>query len=308
MAQLTPTLSIAIVLYNSSDGLADTLRSIREPVESGFAEVIAVDNSSPDDSVDIVRSELPAAKHIALADNRGFAAGVNVAFANAGGDYWLMLNPDVQVPTGGLETLVAWMTRHRSVGVASPDLVGRDGEWQSPGRALPSVGRALLELSRLHRLLPADVRGRLLRGPYWTGGDQLDAGWVPGTAMIVRPAAAREVGPLREDLFMYGEDLEWCWRMRQAGWRIGVCSSTAFVHDEGASARASFGDVDMSRRIAAGVDAACREMYGPTRARILAAVSALALIAEAAVPARTARHRSAMRRSARIWWELARRR
>ena len=128
-----------------------------------------------------------------------------------------------------------------------------------PGRATPSIARTLFELTRLHRALPRRTRGRLLRGPYWTGGDDVDAGWVPGTAMIVRPSAVRDVGNLREDLFIYGEDLEWCWRMRRAGWRVGVCSTATFVHDTSSSARATFGaredpvaDRLRNRRCAAG--------------------------------------------------------
>ena len=148
-------------------------------------------------------------------------------------------------------------------------------------------------------------RGWLLRGPYWTGGDQLGTGWVPGTAMIVRPRAARQVGPLREDLFMYGEDIEWCCRMRRAGWQIGVCSATTFRHDGSSSARRSFGDEEKERRIAAGVDAACRVMYGPTHARTLAALTALALALEARAPGRDPVHRHRIRSLARTWWKLA---
>ena len=91
----------------------------------------------------------------------------------ARGRYWLLLNPDVRVPADGLEKLVAWMDGHPEHGVASPDLVGADGRWQAPGRAFPSIGLTLLELTRAHRALPRDLRGRLLRGPYWIDGDQL---------------------------------------------------------------------------------------------------------------------------------------
>ena len=206
-----------------------------------------------------------------MGGNRGFAAGVNAAVARARGRYWLLLNPDVRAPAGGLRHLVGWMDAHVGLAVASPDIVDIDGHWEEPGRALPSLGRTLLTLSRLHRLLPVAVRRRVFGGGYLTRGDQLNVGWVPGTAMIVRPAAVSALGPLREELFMYGEDVEWCWRMRRAGWRIGVCSSTTFVHDTSSSARATFGEHYVQRRIAEGTDAACRLMYGVRHARALAA-------------------------------------
>jgi GT2 family glycosyltransferase len=220
----------------------------------------------------------------------------------------VLLNPDVRVPQNGLEKLVSWMDSHPQVGVSSPEIVGGDGRWQSPGRVLPSVTRMLLELTRVHRALPRGLRGRLLRGPYWMGGDQLDAGWVPATSMVVRPAAVRQVGLLREDLFMYGEDLEWCWRMRRAGWRVGVCSATTFVHDTSSSAHKTFGECETERRIAAGIDAACRSMYGSRRAQALAALTALSLLVESTAPRRSSAQRLRARRLARMWDQLAKRR
>jgi GT2 family glycosyltransferase len=301
-------LSIAIVLYNSAETLPDCLRSMKGELDSGFAELIAVDNASPDDGVAILRAEVPRAHVVEMDENRGFAAGVNAALARAGGRYWLLLNPDVCAPAGGLRHLVAWMDAHPALGVASPNVVDVDGRWEEPGRALPSIARTLLRLSRLHRLLPAGLRRRVFRGGYWTSGDQLNAGWVPGTAMIVRPAAVRGVGPLREELFMYGEDVEWCWRMRRGGWRVGVCSSTTFVHETSSSARVTFSEDDVERRIAEGTDAACRLMYGPRHARALAAVTALTFALDAWVPGKSPMQRDRARAAARVWRRLAARR
>ena len=171
--------------------------------------------------------------------------------------------------------------------------------------SLPSVGRTLLRLTRLHRLLPQGLRRRVFRAGYWTSGDQLDAGWVPGTVMIVRPAAAQAVGPLREELFMYGEDLEWCWRMRRAGWRIGVCSSTTFVHATSSSALRTFGADDLERRIAQGTDAACRLMYGPRHARVLAGLTALTFALDARLPGKSPEERARSRAAAVVWRGLA---
>jgi len=303
-----PELSIAVVLYNSGDALPDCLRSISAELDSGFAELIAIDNASPDDSVAILRAEVPAAQVVEMGRNLGFAAGVNAAVARAQGRYLLLLNPDVRVPADGLRRLVTWMDAHPGLGVASPDLVDVNGQWEEPGRTLPSVGRTLLRLSRLHRVLPADMRRRVFRGSYSTRDDQLNVGWVPGTVMIVRPAAAGEVGRMREELFMYGEDLEWCWRMRRAGWGIGVCSSTTFVHDTSSSARVTFGQDDLPRRIAEGTDAACRLMYGVTHARVLAALTAVAFALDARAPGKSSAQRAQARASASVWRTLAARR
>jgi N-acetylglucosaminyl-diphospho-decaprenol L-rhamnosyltransferase len=298
-------LSIALVLYRSADTLTDCLRSIRPAVRSGYAEVIAVDNASPDHSASIVRLELPEAKLLARGDNQGFAVGMNTALAQAKGRYWMLLNPDVTVSVGALERLVGFMDAHPRMGVASPDLRSDDGRREFPGRAAPSIARTLLELSRLHLMLPRRIRGRILRGPYWTGGDQLAAGWVPATAAIVRPQAAREAGPLCESLFMYGEDLEWCWRIRQRGWNVGVCSIAELVHSTSSSARSAFGLSDLEKRIAAGMHGACRIMYGEWHARVLAALNALALWAEAVAPGRDAAYRRRVQLAASNWRRLA---
>jgi N-acetylglucosaminyl-diphospho-decaprenol L-rhamnosyltransferase len=300
-----PELSLAIVLFNSADVLEGCLRSIQPALESRWAELIAVNNASPDGSLEVVRREAPAARTMSLAENRGFAGGANVALARATGRYWMLLNPDVRVPAGALETLVAWMDKHPQVALASPEIVAADGSWQSPGRAMPAISRTLLELTRLHRLLPRRTRGRILRGPYWTGGDQLKAGWIPGTAMVVRPEAARDVGSMREELFMYGEDIEWCWRMRRAGWCIGVCSSVTVTHQTGSSAKLSFGEGEASRRVAQGIDSACRLMYGRGRARALAAVTALGLQLDSLGRVRDPADRVASKKAARLWAELA---
>src|SRR5438132_1352941 len=87
-----PELSIGIVLYNSGQTLPGCLRSVREELDSGFAELIAVDNASPDDSVAILCAETPAAQLVVMEGNRGFAAGVNAALGRARGRYWLLLN------------------------------------------------------------------------------------------------------------------------------------------------------------------------------------------------------------------------
>ena len=303
-----PELSIAIVLYNSGAALADCLRSLRPELDSGFAELIAVDNASPDDSVPILRALLARAEVVEMDGNRGFAAGANAAMTHARGRYWLLLNPDVRAPAGGLRRLVSWMDGHPALAVASPDLVDLDGRWEEPGRMLPSVGRTLLRLTRLHRVLPVGVRRRVFGAGYLTREDQLNVGWVPGTAMIVRPAAVSEVGPLREELFIYGEDLEWCWRMRRAGWRIGVCSDATFVHDTSSSVRFTFGEDDVQRRIAEGTDAACRLMYGARHARVLAGLTAVSFALDARAPGKSPPQRDRARSSASMWRGLAARR
>src|SRR5262249_49945038 len=94
----------------------------------------------------------------------------------------------------------------------------------------------LFEASRLHKLIPAPARGRMFLGPYWTYDEAIQLGWTWGTALIARREAVIDVGPLSEDFFMYGEDLEWCLRMRKHGWRIWFCPDAEVLHHGGQSA------------------------------------------------------------------------
>jgi N-acetylglucosaminyl-diphospho-decaprenol L-rhamnosyltransferase len=304
---LSPTVSVTIVLHNSERELERCLEAIRPEVETGFAELIAVDNASPDDSAGAVARALPAARIIRSAENLGFAAGANLAWPYVRGRYWLLLNPDTELDEGGIGSLAAWMDSHLSIGVASPELAAPDGSGPpSAGRALPSVWRPLLEASRLHRLMPREVRGRCLRGAYWTGGDQLDAGWVPATAAIARHAAVEDAGLLDESFFMYGEDIEWCWRMQGAGWSVGVCGSVTARHRQSRSALRSFGTDEARLMLARGDMRAVRAIRGPIHTALYMLVTALALRIESLHPRRSAEWRVHVRDFSKAWWKALR--
>lgn len=303
---MAPSVSVVVVLYDSAAELAGCLASIREEVGSGWAEAILVDNASPDDSAALARRALPGARLVELPENHGFAAGVNAGLALAGGRYVLVLNPDVVVPEDGLRDLVAWMDSHPEIAAASPELYGADGEWGTPGRALPAVWRLALRTSRLHRLLPRRVAGKLLRGAFWPGGDQLGVGWVPATAIIVRASAVAAAGPLREDFFMYGEDVEWCWRIGRAAGRIGVCAGVRFEHHASAAATRAWGADERDRLIDSALDRACRVIYGERHARAIAWATALSLLVDARAPWRAAGERAVSARAARRWLAIAR--
>ena len=135
-----PCLSVVIVLYNSAAELVGCIGSIRPAIESGWGEAIIVDNASPDDSATVARRELPQGHVLALAENLGFAAGVNAALPACSARDVLLLNPDVQVPDGALHELTVWMDAHREPAAASPELVDTDGVWGTPGRRCRRFG------------------------------------------------------------------------------------------------------------------------------------------------------------------------
>jgi GT2 family glycosyltransferase len=266
-----------------------------------MAELIVVDNASPDQSARIVCEEFPEAKLVRADSNRGFAGGCNLAWPHASGEYWFLLNPDVIVPPGGLERLIQWMEQHPEVGAASPGLVNGNFYAASVARRFPSLTGTLLEMLRLHLLIPRARRAEVLLGSYWaTARDHLNVDWVPGTAMIVRREAVESAGLLSEQELMYGEDTEWCWRIRRAGWRIGVCGALSFQHNEGQSAIRTWGETERRRHMWHGMYAACGQMRGPFYRRLLMISNAMALLIEAYHPRRTRGERARARDDLRV--------
>jgi GT2 family glycosyltransferase len=283
-----PELSITLVVWNALPRLRECLESIADEVHSGFAEVIAADNASPDDSVAAVESAFPNATIVRMEDNLGFAGGVNRTWSHVTGRYWMLLNPDTLVPPGALRELVSWMDAHPEVAIASPALADVDGgNVRAAVHALPSATLVATEVLRLHKLLPAQRRAHLLQGAYWpVRQDGVDVGWVPGTAMVIRREAAERVGLPDEDFFLYGEDIDWCWRMHKAGWRIGYCGSVVVRHAESDTTNREFGASNTQRRIAKTELEATRRGRGRVGAWLYGAATALALGLESLNPRR----------------------
>lgn len=284
MNEPAPVVSITVVLYNSASCLRESLVSVRDEVNSGFAELLVVDNASPDESAQIVEREFPEARLIKSDSNRKFAGGCNLSWPFVRGRYWLLLNPDAVVPTNGLRELVSWMQQHPELGAASPKLVDKQGRDQCAGRRFQSISRSLLEMSRLHLLLPRRTRSNMFLGSYWNGSDHTNVDWVPGAALIARREAVEDAGLLSEEVLFYGEDSEWCWRIRNAGWRIGVCGQVSFEHEEGQSTSRTWDEDDRSRRMWRGIYDACRLMRGSLYTKLLTAVNTAAFAIEAYDP------------------------
>lgn len=302
--------TVTIVLYNSADHLEDCLLSLAPDLEAGLANLVAVDNASPDASAALVSRVAPDAQVLVSEYNRGFAGGCNLAWSRVDTPYWLLLNPDTQLEPGALAELVAFMESRPELGAASPWLRDptRSGRLY-PGRPLPSLWRTLVELLRLHRLLPGGLRARVLLGPYVTdraAAAAPDPGWIPGTALIVRASAVAEAGPLDESFFLYGEDLEWCWRMRDAGWGIGVSDRATVLHHERTSSDRTWSSEVVDDRIAEGILRACALRRGRLRAGSVGLATALALALEALDPRRSRDQRQLAARTSRAWGRAVR--
>jgi N-acetylglucosaminyl-diphospho-decaprenol L-rhamnosyltransferase len=220
-------------------GVDHPASSIQHPVSSiehpaSSLEIIVVDNASTDGSVEMVQAEFPGVRLITNAENRGFPAANNQGIAVARGRYVLLLNPDTEVVGDALATMVAFADEHLDVGVVGPQLLDPDGFVQSSRRRFPTLATAFFESTWLQPHAP-----RRLLDRYYVRDQPddtvLDVDWVKGAALMARREAIERVGPMDERFFMYSEELEWCRRFRDAGWRVVYLPTAQVVHHEGKS-------------------------------------------------------------------------
>lgn len=246
------TLSIIIVNWNTRDITRNCLQSIREKVTGISCEVIVVDNASSDASIEMIRAEFPDVRTIVNEDNLGFGRASNQGMRVAGGRYLLLLNSDTLVIDDSVQRLVYFMERDPRIGIAGCKLLFEDLTLQGSCARFPSIKIALVEDLMLYKFLSRRRQGELLLNGYWSHDRTRDVDAVWGAAMLVRREVFDQTGGFDERIFMYGEDIEWCMRARDLGWRITFVHDCRIVHLNHKSAEIKYGDerVDLCHKAA----------------------------------------------------------
>jgi N-acetylglucosaminyl-diphospho-decaprenol L-rhamnosyltransferase len=220
--------SVVVVTYNALPWIERCLESVRDE------ETIVVDNGSSDGTLEVVRELSPEARVIEQ-ENRGLAAGWNAGMAVASGRYFLILNADAWMTEGALGRLVRHADAHPEAAVVGPRLLNTDGTLQRSVRGFPTLWRLATEYFFLRKLAP---RTRLLNA-FYGGGFEHDAARdvevVMGACMLVRREAVDQVGPLDDAFFLFSEETDWCYRFRQASWKVRFYPGAECVHVGGAS-------------------------------------------------------------------------
>jgi GT2 family glycosyltransferase len=234
----TPDISAVIVHYETPEWLDRCLAALARAQGDFSLEIIVVDNASRNfDGSHIVASH-PTLSLISNATNRGFAAANNQGLRAARGRYLLLVNPDTLVEADTLVTMLAQMDSDPRVGCATPELVLPNGAIDPACRRMfPTPGRAFFRLTMLSRIFP---RSRLFAQYNLSYLDQRVDAEIDspcGAFMMVRRETFDQVGFLDERYFMYGEDLDWAFRMKQTGWRIVYTARTSARHEKRASSR-----------------------------------------------------------------------
>lgn len=239
-------LSIIIISYNTKELLIECLQSIYHyPPQISF-EIIIVDNASTDGSPEAVSLHFPQINLIQNAKNVGFAIANNQAAQIANGKFLLFLNSDTIAHKASISQLVELATQHHA-DIASLQLKNPDGTLQPQGGALPGLANIFAWMTFLDDIFLT----RWLFDPYhqenpkYFASDQRP-GWLAGTALLVNSQVYQQISGFDPQMFMYGEDVDLCWRARQSGFSVHYFhtpSITHIGHGSGSSAKARISEL-----------------------------------------------------------------
>lgn len=244
-------LGIVILNWNTRDLLRRCLQTVLASDGIAGFRIVVVDNASTDGSADMLRREFPQVELIANPVNSGYPAGNNLGlralgFESAGAvqrdapRHAMLLNPDTEVPSDALTRLVAYMDARPEIGIAGPRLILPDGSLDlACRRSFPSPQVSLYRFTGLSRLFPRHRQFGRYNMTFADPGQELEVDAVVGACMIVRREAIARVGLLDEDFFMYGEDLDWAWRIKHAGWKVYYQPQVVVRHVKRAASRQS---------------------------------------------------------------------
>jgi hypothetical protein len=223
---------VAIVTWNTRDLTLDALATLVDVAPPG-TRILVRDNGSTDGTADAIRARFPEAEypHLDLdpgSDNLGFAAGVNTILRRSTAPWVLLLNSDAWPEPGAIETLISFASARPAAAAAAPRLLRPDGELERSAWMFPSVR--------------VTVGAALRRSRYsWDHDEARAVDWAVGAALLIRRRALDQIGPLDESLFMYAEDLEWCWRVRDTQWQVWFCPDAVVRHVGNASGAQRYG-------------------------------------------------------------------
>lgn len=244
-------LGIVIVNWNTRDLLRRCLQTVFASQGIDRFQVVVVDNASTDGSAEMVCREFPAARVIGSEINGGYSYANNLGLRalgyHAAGEvdadaprYALLLNPDTEVPPDALAKMVQFMDARPEIGAAGPKLVLEDGSLDlACRRSFPTPEVSFYRFSGLSKLFPHSPRFGRYNMTFVDPDQELEVDSVVGAYMQVRREAVQAVGLLDETFFMYGEDLDWAFRIKEAGWKVWYHPQVTVKHVKRAASRRS---------------------------------------------------------------------
>jgi GT2 family glycosyltransferase len=231
--------TVAVVSFNTCELLMRCLGSLAEDAAAGRAEVWVVDNCSSDGSAEAVRDRAPWARLLQPQANLGFGAAVNLVARQTAGEWLACANADVALEPGALAALLETGADPR-VGCVAPRLLLPDGSTEASLHSLPTVPFAIALNLGLHRL-GVRIADRMLVPGLYDAARARDVPWAIGAFLLLRRAAFDAVRGFDERQWMYAEDLDLGWRLRDAGWITRYEPRARVRHESGAATSTAFG-------------------------------------------------------------------
>lgn len=227
---MTPDLSVIVVYYRDISELRTCLDSLTDACLGLSRELFVVDNSPCQELSTDVLDRHESARLIQSGRNLGLARATNLALKAARGRYYLCLNPDVVAASGSGTKLVEYADQHPKIGIVAAKLTNPDGTLQYSCRRFYSLAHILVRRTVFRSILPADkIDADHLMHDY-DHETPTDVDWVLGSCLLVRAEAVQHIGPMDPRFFLYFEDVDWCYRMHKAGWKVVYYPGTVMVH------------------------------------------------------------------------------
>lgn len=254
-------ISIVIVNYNVKDFLLQALKSIEAARKSLKLEILVVDNNSVDGSVDYLKPLFPNVNFIPLDDNIGFGRANNLAIDIAKGKYLLILNPDTILSEDTLEIMYDYMENNPNCGISGCKVLNPDGTFQlACRRGFPTPWASFAKLFGLQSLFPNSKLFAQYNQTYKSVDETYPIDAVIGAFMFCKTDLIKKLNGFDPDFFMYGEDIDLCYRVKQSGFAIDYVHSTSIIHFKGESTRRS--SINEVRHFYQAMEIFARKHYG----------------------------------------------
>ncbi|PJC57545.1 MAG: glycosyl transferase, partial [Ignavibacteria bacterium CG_4_9_14_0_2_um_filter_37_13] len=229
-------LSIIIVNYNVKEFLQNLLTSLSKAVANLSSEIIVVDNGSDDGSVELLRNKFPQVTLISNEENLGFSKANNLGLRIAKGKNLLLLNPDTIVQEDTFEKLIKFFEEHQDAGMIGCKILNPDGTLQlACRRSFPGPWTSFCKVSGLSTMFPKSKIFARYNLTFLDEDQSYEVDAISGSFMMVRREVFENIGGLDEQFFMYGEDLDWCYRVQKTGWKVYYVHETTIIHYKGES-------------------------------------------------------------------------
>ncbi len=233
-------ISIIIVNYNVKDFLYQCLSSISPAKKHFNSEVIVIDNNSTDGSIEFLKPMFPEVNFIELKENIGFGKANNLGFDIAEGKYFLILNPDTVLSEDTLEVMWDYMEQNPEVGMSGCKVLNADGSFQLPcRRGFPTPWASFCKLFGLQSLFPKSKLFAQYNQTFRSENETYYIDAIIGAFMFARADVVRELNGFDPEFFMYGEDLDLCYRTYKLGYKVAYHHQTSIIHYKGESTKRS---------------------------------------------------------------------